>query len=154
MQNSRLFFAGFWGGFCWLDSKVKYHWWVGYGPTLLLSAGHSPLLTQYFLPVRFIHSLLPLCSPCRHLCMLRPPQNGIFPLQFYAPVPHRGKMEPSMTQEHEGDWGKITFSSCLFSMEKLVPLNDIFLAISHSEKLLLRFSSRNLHFYTVWGYST
>lgn len=53
-----------------------------------------------------------------------------------------------------GEEKSLSFSSCLFSMEKLVPLNDHFLAISHSEKLLLRFSSRNLHFYTVWGYST
>lgn len=70
-----------------------------------------------------------------------------------APAPHRETLEPSITQEHGGEWGKITFSSCLFSMEKLIPLNGHFLVISHSEKLLLRFFSRNLHFCTVWGYS-
>lgn len=115
----------------------------------------QPLLTQYFLPVRFIHSLLPSAPHANISARWDHHKMGSSHCNFML-LSHTGKKwSPQWLRNMKvGEEKSLSFSSCLFSMEKLVPLNDHFLAISHSEKLLLRFSSRNLHFYTVWGYST
>lgn len=155
MQNLGLFLQVF-GVFLLLDSKVKCHWWVGYGPTLLLSAGHPPPHWHniFFLSDLFI--LFSLSAPHANISARWDHHKmGSSHCNFML-LSHTGKKwSPQWLRNMKvGEEKSLSFSSCLFSMEKLVPLNDHFLAISHSEKLLLRFSSRNLHFYTVWGYST
>lgn len=106
------FSAGFWGIFAvWFQKWNVIDEWDMAQPFCSQQGIPHPSLTQYYLPIRFIPSLLPLCSPCQHLWMLRTTQNGIFPLKFYpskkksAPVPCRKTLEPSMTQEH-WRWGR------------------------------------------------
>lgn len=64
-------------------------------------------------------------------------------------VSHGEMLEPSTTGGHGGEWRKIPFCSCLFSMTTSIPLNGRSLVISHLKSYCLDFFSRNNRFYAV-----
>lgn len=141
-----LFFCWVLGYFCCLDSKVKCHWWVRYGPTLLLSAGHPSPFTDTILSPHQIYSFSsPSLPPMSASLNAENNTKWDLPSEILSQqknqlLSHAGKhWSPQWLRNIGGEGGKITFSSCLFSMEKLIPLNGHFLVLSHSEKLLLWF---------------
>lgn len=79
----------------------------------IFSPSHLFLLFSLSAP----HASISVCSDHHKICSS---------CWNFMPAGKSAPLDLSVTQEHGGESGKTTFSSCLFSMEKPTPLNDHF----------------------------